>query len=131
MAKPAKSKVLKESRSPPTFEPATLLSTAAATIQCECGLLQRPKNTKVTTRYATTLNPKAMAYRGKGGQKYRYCFSCLKVRGGSLPSKKGQLQGLLRTQNVHHLHPLLSLYRNIVSALLILGPAMEQYELWW
>ena len=35
-----------------------------------------------------TTEKKALAYRGKGRQKYRYCFSCLKVRGGSLPSKK-------------------------------------------
>ena len=29
-----------------------------------------------------TTGKKALAYRGKGGQKYRYCFSCLTVRGG-------------------------------------------------
>ena len=48
-----------------------------------------------------TTGKKALAYRGKGCQntdtaflalrkrlpKYRYCFSCLKVRGGALPSK--------------------------------------------
>ena len=37
------------------------------------------------------------AQKGPGGQgkswpKYRYCFSCLKVRGGSLPSKSGKGQ---------------------------------------
>ena len=37
-----------------------------------------------------TTRKKALAYRGKGGQKYRYCFSCLKVRGGSL---QGALKG--------------------------------------
>ena len=33
-----------------------------------------------------TTRKKTLAYRGKGGQKYRYCFSCPKVRGGFLLS---------------------------------------------
>ena len=36
-----------------------------------------------------TTGKKALAYRGKGWPKYRYCFSCLKVKGGSRPSKGG------------------------------------------
>ena len=36
-----------------------------------------------------TTGKKALACRGKGGEKYRSCFSCLKVRGGSPPSNKG------------------------------------------
>ena len=36
-----------------------------------------------------TTGKKALAYRSEGGPKYRYSFSCLKVKGGSRPSKKG------------------------------------------
>ena len=44
-----------------------------------------------------TTGKKALAYRGKGDQKkYRYCLSCLKVRGGSLPSKNGPLPGRVK-----------------------------------
>ena len=51
-----------------------------------------------------TTGKKALAYRGKGGQKYRYCFSCLRVRGGSLlsnlrpePPFTGSFWGIFRS----------------------------------
>ena len=34
-----------------------------------------------------TTAKKGPGVQGKSWPKYRYCFSCLKVRGGSLPSK--------------------------------------------
>ena len=40
----------------------------------------------ILQRKCRTTGKKALAYRGKRWPKYRYCFSCLQVRGGFLSS---------------------------------------------